>query len=89
MESRRRVDFTRTYRTRKIRRISRSEQPLVRVGRVLCEWSYGISFSGGSFGIAAVANTHHSVAAVLEGGHVPAEAMVRRIACADRLPVTD
>jgi hypothetical protein len=30
------------------------------------QWSYGIPFSGGSSGIAAVANTHRSVAAVLE-----------------------
>jgi len=49
------------------------------------QWSYGISFSGGSFGIAAVANTHRSVAAVLEALLASTEAMVRRIACADQL----
>jgi hypothetical protein len=30
------------------------------------QWSYEISFSGGSSGMAAVANTHRSVATVLE-----------------------
>src|SRR5262245_1604819 len=35
-----------------------------KVAAVWCGWSYGISFSGGSFGIAALANTPRSVAAV-------------------------
>jgi hypothetical protein len=51
------------------------------------QWSYGISFSGGRSGIAAVVNTHRSVAAVLEALLASTEAMIRRIAYVDQLPL--
>jgi hypothetical protein len=40
-----------------------------------------------SFEIVAVADIYCALAAVSEGGHTQAQAMVRRIAYADQLPV--